>query len=383
MSKHIGLNNNEVVSVVEENDVHLNFRKIAWLCLVSFAIWLPIIALLSFYRYRLIIQLDNATTTFYEQWYFIWPWYISWVWFTPLLVIVVGLFSQHKNSLWALITKHSLLLMVFFVSYSLSVGFVAFSVNGNLAEVDEFWPGLFKMIQHNSWPYDLTIYVAVLLAAYVSVYLEKLRIKDKENALLQSQLYKAQLDALKSQLNPHFLFNALNTISGLMRLGSSNNATLALSELSFMLRTMLERQDNTVSLQEEITFVEKYIYFQTLRFEDSLASSIEIEQQAKAIKLPFLLIHTLVENAIKHGAQEDGLQNFIAISASIKDHRLHITLRNKMSQSHQYESFGIGLLNCEQRLSLSYNDDFVLRCNEESNKEYLTSIIVPLELADV
>lgn len=260
---------------------------------------------------------------------------------------------------------------------------IVFTKTGEIAGREDFFDGIFRLVEINSWPYDLTIYVAVILSAYVSIYLDQIREKEKENLLLQNQLYRVKLDSLKSQLNPHFLFNALNTISGLMRMNANEKATLALAELSYMLRTVLERSNNTVLFREEITFIEKYIFFQTLRFEERLSASIKVSKEAENVSVPFLLVQTLVENAVKHGAQEDGKLNDISISAIVSDKRLHIILSNQMAEQHHANGFGIGLLNSQERLSLLYKDDFVLSCDKQEDGSYLTLIDLPIEVKDV
>ncbi|MBT0587174.1 histidine kinase [Alteromonas sp. SM 2104] len=314
-----------------------------------------------------------------DQLVYVWPWYISWFWFTPLLVIVVKMFITERTTGFAFMAKHLALFCVFFPCYFLSFGLSVFLANGELVESTNFAEGLTRYFSQNYWAEDFTIYVCIMLGAYVSAYLQQIRIKEKENLMLQTQLYKVQLDALKSQLNPHFLFNALNTISGLMRMKSSDTATSAIAELSYMLRSILERQEDVVSVREEVQFIEKYIFFQTLRFEKRLVTEIKISEDAKNMKIPFLLLHTLVENAIKHGAQEEGNVNTIHLSATLLDKRLHIQLANTMATEQKHEGFGIGLLNCKKRLELLYHDDFELRSNQCANNQYLTVINLPAE----
>jgi sensor histidine kinase YesM len=254
---------------------------------------------------------------------------------------------------------------------------------GELAGEAQFIDGLVKMVKTASWPYDLTIYVAVLLASYVSIYLEQLRTKDQENLLLQTQLLKVKLSALESQLNPHFLFNALNTISGLMRMKDTDRATHALAELSYMLRALLGKNSHIVTLKDEIIFVKKYVYFQTLRFEERLSSSIKLSSEAENVDIPFLLLHTLVENAVKHGAQEDGEVNNISISAHVDNKRLLIKMTNSMAKQKRDDGFGIGLLNSQERLSLLYKSDFSLSCDRQQNGSCLTQLNLPIEVDDV
>lgn len=356
--------------------MRVSTQKILNTCILSAVIWIAIIQLVALDRYSISIRFERETT-YFEQLWSIWPWYVSWIWFTPIIIFVARVFFSEKTPWLQASLKHLLIVVCFLPCYLLSVGAVAFWVNGKLVESTNFTEGLILLATRNTWAYDLSIYTAVMLSAHISIYLQKIRTKEKENDMLQVELYKSQLVALKSQLNPHFLFNALNTISGLMRMQANDKATLALSELSYMLRSVLEKKDNLVELREEIKFVEKYIFFQTLRFERFLSSSFSVQPESLEVQFPFLLLHTLVENAVKHGAQEEGCENTITLTVVTEHGRLKIEMYNNMATEHRYESFGIGLLNCQKRLALLYKDDFLLSCDKQSDKEYLTKVDIP------
>jgi two-component system LytT family sensor kinase len=185
--------------------------------------------------------------------------------------------------------------------------------------------------------------------------------RERENALrAQSQAQEAQLAALRSQINPHFLFNALNSIQALI--GEDHRmAQFAVERLATLLRYSL-RQTNggTVSVSEELHGIGEYLALEKIRFEENLIVKTEMEPKTEQVQIPGFLFHPLVENAIKHGMQTSAMPLRVSIRAVAEDSSLRFEVANT-GQWIQPEpelasnaGAGIGLKLVRERLALAY-----------------------------
>jgi glucose-6-phosphate-specific signal transduction histidine kinase len=170
-------------------------------------------------------------------------------------------------------------------------------------------------------------------------------------------LRDAQLRALEAQVNPHFLFNSLNTIRGLI-VEDAGVAQDMVTRLANILRYNLEREkSSTVPLQREIEIVADYLAIESIRFDDRLTVRLEIQPAAAQAQVPSMLVQTLVENAVKHGigARTDGGE--ILIRAFLRDRALILEIVNSgQLTAPNTHSTQIGLINARERLRLLYGD---------------------------
>jgi sensor histidine kinase YesM len=216
---------------------------------------------------------------------------------------------------------------------------------------------------------------------YISV-TGKRRISEAElsNLRLQNSLREAQLSSLANQLNPHFLFNALNNIRFMIH-ENPKHADRMITELSEMLRYSLETsKKDKVTLQEEITMIERYIDIVKIQFEERLQFSMAIPDNMYQHLVPPMMLQMLVENAIKHGL--DNLQQGGRLHIAGKEENTHIifaiTNDSAESNSKLNASMGIGLANIEQRLKLLYNNQASLSVTN-SESEFSVAISIPKE----
>ena len=181
----------------------------------------------------------------------------------------------------------------------------------------------------------------------------------KQLALAQSEssLKSAQLANLKNQLNPHFLFNAINSIKALT-ISDPNLARNALTELSQLLRTSLTvGNEQLVSLESEISFVKDYLFLEKLRYENRLHYSFKIDNNTLNVRIPPMSLQLLVENAIKHGIGRSKAGGEILIKAEIiPDNNFVLTVTNSGKLKSEHSSTGVGLKNLEKRLLLNFQD---------------------------
>jgi hypothetical protein len=307
-----------------------------------------------------------------------WYWYVLWGLLSPFILFGTLALKKTKPSALKTTVMHFCGFLVFFLIYvTLGVAFTL-AFMGEVRGKTGFLEAVLETIRSNTWIFDFTLYALVVCVSYVLYYIKQVQEKEKQNIELHSKLYKTQLESLRSQLNPHFLFNALNTISGLTRMNKAKAATDALAELSYMLRIVLSEQSSTTtSLENEMIFIKKYVGFQELRFGEKLLVNIDVDDICLEAEVPFLLIHTIVENAIKHGSQLSSYANNVDIIITGDPDSINIRVENQICQNSIDDGFGIGLINCQQRLESYYKDNYKFESKELSDSRYCISITIP------
>ncbi len=196
-----------------------------------------------------------------------------------------------------------------------------------------------------------------------------------QNITLQNTLKEAQLNTLKGQLNPHFMFNSLNNIKGLM-LEDIPRARNMLTSLSETLRYSLRQSTtNTIDLETELEMVEKYIDLCKIQFENRLCFRTNIDEKSLKIFIPPMLIQMLIENAIKHGISNLKSGGEIVLTTLVDKKVLFITIQNSGSLMKHTKTTQLGIKNIKKRLNLLYGDEanFVL-------KEHEGKVIVTIEI---
>jgi two-component system, LytTR family, sensor kinase len=187
----------------------------------------------------------------------------------------------------------------------------------------------------------------VILAAYLAWTYAR------NTSRLETQLAHAQLDALKMQLNPHFLFNTLNSVSSLMYV-DVDAADAMLTRLSDFLRTTLERPiAPEIPLSEELQFVQRYLEIERVRFEERLRVTVDVDDRAEDVLVPALILQPLVENAIHHGIARSAAGGSIAIRATRDDGMLRLLVSDDVVCADDVRE-RIGLANTRARLQALY-----------------------------
>jgi hypothetical protein len=197
----------------------------------------------------------------------------------------------------------------------------------------------------------------------------------------RSAAQQAQLAALRYQLNPHFLFNALNSISALIVTRRNEDAERMTEKLSSFLRTSLGADPGElVPLEEELSLIEEYLDIESIRFGERLNVSVDCSAHACQALVPSFLVQPLVENAIKHGVAPSRDPTEIAISASVSDGELCIVVRNCIADGAERSKVrgrsGVGLLNVRRRLEAVYGKRASLAAEAEDDR-YVATICIP------
>lgn len=203
----------------------------------------------------------------------------------------------------------------------------------------------------------------VIMLPWVSIYFGvhyfwNYRQAEIDNWKLEARAEAARLKALKLQLNPHFFFNSLNSVRALIA-KNPDRAQRMVTRLARLLRTTLQVDDvKTVPLAEELSTVRTYLELEKVRFEERLQYEIDATDAARDRPVPFLLVQTLVENAIKHGIAERQGGGTVGIRAEVEDGTLCLRVTNPGVL--EDESGGTGLSNARERLALLFGDEAAL-----------------------
>lgn len=232
---------------------------------------------------------------------------------------------------------------------------------------------------------------AVFWAAFVILramgHYRESRQKERAMSQLAVELTEARMLALRMQINPHFLFNTMNSISSLMYT-DVRAADRMLEQLSSMLRVSLQRgAKQLICLREEMEFIEMYLSFQDLRSAGRVSQKINIDPHLYDALIPTMLLQPLVENAYVHGLSHLNDEGIIEIAAKRENGRLSITVRNSGIGLNPREldagGTGIGLANIRSRLRLHFGEDFLLDIREPADNLVEVKIGFPLMFAAV
>jgi two-component system LytT family sensor kinase len=225
---------------------------------------------------------------------------------------------------------------------------------------------------------QLLIYLAILAAGFAREYFLRDRDQQAHTAKLQAQLADARLDALRMQLNPHFLFNTLHAVSALVERDPAGVRRM-IARLSELLRHTIEsRGAAEVPLRDELDFLKKYIEIMEVRFQGRLKVEMEIDGDTWDALVPTLILQPIVENALEHGAARAAGEGRIAISAHREDGQLVLTVRDNGPGVAEGGSSGVGLANTRERLAQHYGDRAELMLSSPAGGGAVVEITLPL-----
>ncbi|MGH7503553.1 MAG: sensor histidine kinase [Longimicrobiales bacterium] len=238
--------------------------------------------------------------------------------------------------------------------------FVIAALTGMLSPDATFLDFFFR-----GFPFNIVVYWMIAGVAHALMYYRRLRLRDAQTAQLSSRLAQTELHLLKSQLHPHFLFNALNSVSALMH-RDVKAADRMLSRLSELLRGALDHQsEHEVSLSEELEFLDAYLEIEQVRLGDRLCVEIDVQHNVLDARVPHMILQPLVENAIRHGIAPRVAPGRITIRARGRRGMLDLeviddgvglsTRRRAPGRAH---NGGLGLANTRARLEHLYGGSF-------------------------
>ncbi len=232
----------------------------------------------------------------------------------------------------------------------------------------EFWSIFFTHILFALW----------LLIYFVWHYINKNRNDQLDKLKLESMVKELELKTIKSHINPHFIFNSLNSIRALVD-ENPQRARRAITELSNILRSSMQAEKmETVPLEKELDIVNDYLALEQMRFEERLKVKMDIDEDTLGQPIPPMMLQTLVENAIKHGISKQIKGGIIHIISDFKDNHYELTVQNTGQLNGSINSDGFGIKSTEDRLNLLYQGKASFKIHNIEGNMVESKILMPV-----
>jgi two-component sensor histidine kinase len=277
-----------------------------------------------------------------------------------------------------------------FIHVCLSVPFAIIHITGNFL-INWYAGMLFRNMEYISYfsfiegefftrlPWRVVVYLVVVTGCHALIFRDKVIAEQQRSARLEAQVARAELEALKMQLQPHFLFNTLSTISELIHHETDVADEMVVSLGELLRRTLTFSGVQKITLAEELDLLELYLSIQRGRFEH-LKVKLKVDDKAKQARVPSLILQPLLENAIKHGAGSAPRSCKIEVSAHVSDSNLMLRVYNDRNENgHSAPGTGVGLANTQERLRLLYGSDCRFQAENVSRNEFEVTIRIPAQ----
>jgi two-component system LytT family sensor kinase len=262
-------------------------------------------------------------------------------------------------------------------------------MHAQVVSAGEHWP-MQMFVDWLSWvfttfPFGVGVYLGMVGIEHATRYFLEVRERELQVARLSDQLSSAKLAALQAQLNPHFLFNGLNTINVLVRDGDADSATRVIGQLSEVLRTTLSRsRASEVTLEDELHLVRQYLAVEQARFSDRMRVTIDVDRSLLSAAVPSFALQHLVENAVRHGIARRLNSGLIVVSGHREANTLELTVTDDGAGIAEGQAMrdGHGIENTRERLNTLYGDRASIDVGPRSSGGTIARLRVPFhELA--
>ena len=342
----------------------LNDRRTQFM--VAAAIWMTF-ALIQVVQSFVFAQAAGREWTLVESIKGGFPWWTSWMLLTPLIAALAERFPFTDGRHWQALGKHAIAGMLVAFVQVVTVGAIFWFTTGQYAgvatslgnQVQRFF-GNFFLESIVTYAGTAGVFVAIDFARAVRDEAVSRAQLETRAAELESSVAQARLDALSMQMNPHFLFNTLTAISGLIAQERKAEAREVIQRLGELLRQSLGNGNGAFStVAREAALLEDYLYIQRLRFSDRLSAHVDIDRDTRELLIPTMLLQPLVENAIRHGVEpREGKgsvhvtirREYGSVRISIADSGRGFTLGLDGRPTRE----GIGIANTRERLDHIY-----------------------------
>ncbi len=346
-----------MISIDNSNKVNVIVYSTAWLIIIILQ------SVILHYFYNLEGFLALADSTIFNG---------TFAFLSISIGYIVRFADFSKSSILSFILNH-FFSMLFLVAIWLAIGFfISQSIISNI----EYKIFLRQSIALRAIM-GVFFYALISLVYYVYIFYANIQNKIKAESELKALVKEAELNSLKNQINPHFLFNSLNSISSLT-ITNPEKAREMLVKLSELMRYSLKTNHNDQStLNIELENIEKYIALEKIRFGNKLVYEKDIDETSGSMLLPNMLLQPLFENAIKHGIYESTESVTIKVKCRAINNLLQIVIENNFDpdgKSHKGE--GIGIANIKKRLAIMYKIPNLLNTEKRSNL-FIVKLLIP------
>lgn len=320
-------------------------QKRARLLGIIFTAWILLALIETLQYYFAYLGTPRPVTFQYELTYSLKEALVSAV-LTPMVLWISSRYPLGRRNVATTIIAHlvgATVFLVLFVAIRMPLGQIVDYATGTLARPS--WALFGKLLVR--YPYDTTwVYAMILVVAQLWDYYDKYREREVRASRLQAQLAQAQLKVLKMQLDPHFLFNTLHSISSLMH-ENVEAADDMLTRLSDLLRLSLEDVDEQeVTLKREMEFLDGYLAIQQTRFRDRLNVRVDIDPRSLDALVPNMILQPLVENAVQHGIASRAGAGQLEVRSSLQDGTVRLeVIDDGPGPGDEIDGSGVGLAN--------------------------------------
>jgi len=252
-----------------------------------------------------------------------------------------------------------------------------FAVISIINDTDMFGNFFIKTIK-SRFIIGILYYFLLTAFYYVVIYYSEFQERTVKETELKNLVTEAELRSLKFQINPHFIFNSLNSMSALTEIDPKKAKQMIIKLAEFLRYTLAnnDRQQNT--LNEELKNIKLYLDIEKIRFDDKFIYVEELHEECGKTEIPSMILQPLFENAIKHAVYETLDTVTIKLTCYRQDDFLKITLCNNFEGESHKKGAGVGLKNIKDRLSLIYRQDNLMEIKKESGK-FMINIFIPLQ----
>jgi two-component system, LytTR family, sensor kinase len=303
-----------------------------------------------------------------------------------LVVIVAGIISTHilrefiKRLNWLMQPVEKLLARLVIAVILTSVLYSLMAMGAyNLLGFDKTKLDFTTRLVGNVLNFGIFIIPWVLLY-YFYHYIEKSRRQQLDTLKLEALVKELELKTIKSHINPHFIFNALNSIRALID-ENPNRARNAITELSNILRSSMQAEKlETVPFEKELNIVKDYLALEYIRFEDRLKIEYQIDEDTLDQPVPPMMLQTLVENAIKHGIGKQIRGGVVKVISDFRDNYHELVVQNSGSLNGHMNGDGFGLFSTKNRLQILFGEKANFEIKQIENGLVEARVRIPVEL---
>ncbi len=269
-----------------------------------------------------------------------------------------------KNKISNFLTNH-------LASSSLAVGIWLWLGYISLSTIFKDEPTYLARLNNSIPPrigFGYLLYIVLISNYYLIIYYQNFKDKLTRESELKALVKESELNSLKSQINPHFLFNSLNSINALTMISPEKAQEMVINLSDFLRYSLSNKKETLTTFENELKNIERYLKIEKIRFGKRLNVHHQIEKETSSLLLPGLILQPIVENAIKYGVYESTDQSNITIESSFKNHTLFVKVCNEYDPDFLVKKgAGIGLRNVSSRLKILYNRSDLIKISKTTN----------------